>query len=457
MYVPNFPSFLPRMKIRNVELRSPIIQGGMGIGLSNFRLAGTVSLEGGLGVLSSAALDRLVSARHGKKFKGREAAAQDVRDAKEIAEGNPIGMNIMVAVINQYEDSVLGSMDGGVDAIISGAGLPLALPEIAKTHPRFDEVALIPIVSSGRAMEIICKRWARSGRLPDAVVVEGPLAGGHIAWRDPAEAMDPANRLENLLVEVIEVAKKYGNIPVIAAGGVYTHEDIKKYIAMGCVGVQMGTRFLATEESGANETYKQMLIDCEEQDIELANRPGSPCGMLFRVITQSPFYQEALRRERAPKCDKGYLLNKGYCPSKYENEKTFCICNGLLSSTNLNPAEKELFTVGQNAYRIDRILTVRELMRELEGNVVAATAAKMQASAVNLHKNASTMAAAAAAYVDEKANQASAAAEQMADDIKGKLAAASVVAEDFKQKLAEQAEVKIDALVNSTLPKPRTP
>lgn len=356
----------PPMKIRKTEIRVPIIQGGMGIGLSNYTLAGAVSREGGLGVLSSAGLDRILSARHNKKMKAREAAAQDVRDAKEIAGGGPIGMNIMVAVINQYEDSVLGSMDGGVDVIISGAGLPMALPEIAKTHPRADEVALVPIVSSGRATEVIFKRWSRSGRLPDALVVEGPLAGGHIAWREPGEALLPENQLENLLEEVFAVVKKWNHpIPVIAAGGVYTAEDIQRYIDMGCGGVQMGTRFLATQESGANEEYKQKLIECTEDDIELASRPGSPCGMLFRVLKQSPFYQEALKRERAPKCDKGYLLNKGNCPSKYENEKTFCICNGLLASINLNTNEKELYTVGQSAYRIDRIMSVKELMKEL--------------------------------------------------------------------------------------------
>ena len=339
----------------------------MGIGLSSYRLAGTVSREGGLGVLSSAALDRIVSARHGTKLRARDAAAQDVRDAKALAQGGPIGMNIMVAVINQYQDSVLGSMDGGVDVIISGAGLPMALPEIALSHPRKDEVALVPIVSSGRALDIICKRWSRSNRLPDAVVVEGPLAGGHIAWRTVAEAEDPANRLENLLTQVLEVAARWGGMPVIAAGGIYTHEDIVASLKMGCAGVQMGTRFLATHESGANETYKKLLVECKEDEIELASRVGSPCGMLFRVLKKSPFYQQALRRERAPKCDKGYLLNKGFCQSKYENEKTFCICNGLLSAINLNKGEEELYTVGQSAHRIDRILSVKELMRELQG------------------------------------------------------------------------------------------
>jgi nitronate monooxygenase len=361
-------SKMPSMKLRNTEVRVPIIQGGMGIGLSSYTLAGAVAREGGLGVLSSAGLDRILTQRHGKKFKAREAAAQDVRDAKSLGNGGPIGMNIMVAVINQYEDSVLGSMDGGVDVIISGAGLPMALPEIALRHERNNEVALVPIVSSGRAMEIIFKRWKRTGRLPDAVVVEGPKAGGHIAWREVAEALAPENHLDNLLKEVFEVVKDWGNIPVVAAGGIYTREDIQKYLDMGCAGVQMGTRFLATYESGANAAYKKMLVECKEDDIELASRPGSPCGMLFHVIKQSPFYQQALARERAPKCDKGYLLNKGHCPSKHENEKTFCICNGLLSSIDLNNQnEKNLYTVGANAYRIDRIMSVHELMAELQG------------------------------------------------------------------------------------------
>lgn len=356
------------MKLRKTEVRVPIIQGGMGIGLSSYTLAGAVAREGGLGVLSSAGLDRIVTQRHGKKFKAREAAAQDVRDAKSLGRGGAVGMNIMVAVINQYEDSVLGSMDGGVDAIISGAGLPMALPEIALRHERNEDVALIPIVSSGRAMEIIFKRWKRTGRLPDAVVVEGPRAGGHIAWREVAEALAPENHLDNLLKEVFAVVKDWGNIPVIAAGGIYTHEDILKYLDMGCAGVQMGTRFLATYESGANAQYKKMLVECKEEDIELASKPGSPCGMLFHVIKQSPFYQQALKRERAPKCDKGYLLNKGHCPSKHENEKTFCICNGLLSSIDLNNQnEKNLYTVGANAHRIDRIMSVHELMAELQG------------------------------------------------------------------------------------------
>jgi nitronate monooxygenase len=369
-----FMARLPELVIRNLTIKVPVIQGGMGIGLSNYTLAGAVAAEGGMGVLSSAALDRIVSNRHGRKMNHREAAAQDVIDAKKLSNGGMIGMNVMVAVINTYEDSVLGAMDGGVDAIISGAGLPMALPEIVKLHPRADEVALIPIVSSGRATEVIFKRWSRSGRLPDALVVEGPLAGGHIAWRDLEQAADPANKLENLLEEVSAVCKAWNlNIPVIAAGGVYTFEDIKRYIDLGCGGVQMGTRFLATHESGANNTYKRLLVECKEEDIELANKPGSPCGMLFRVLKQSPFYQEALNYARAPKCDKGYLLNKGNCPAKNANDTSFCICNGLLASIKLAPNEKDLYTVGQTAYRINKIVSVKELMNELQSPTLKMT------------------------------------------------------------------------------------
>lgn len=363
-----FLSKLPILKIRNTVLTIPVVQGGMGIGLSNYTLAGAVATEGGMGVLSSAALDRIISERHGKKFKPREAAAQDVIDAKKLSNGGAIGMNIMVAVINTYEESVLGSMDGGVDAIISGAGLPMSLPEIVLQHPRADEVALIPIVSSGRAAEVILKRWSRSGRLPDAFVVEGPLAGGHIGWRDIKDAIEPRNRLENLIKEVIDVCSSWNlSIPIIAAGGVYTHEDVIHFLEIGCQGVQMGTRFLATHESGANDDYKKQLVECTECDIELASKPGSPCGMLFRVLKQSPFYQQALSFSRAPKCDKGYLLNKGKCSAKEANDSSFCICNGLLANVSLAPNELDLYTVGQTAHRITKIVSVKELMDELQG------------------------------------------------------------------------------------------
>jgi nitronate monooxygenase len=360
---------LPNLLIRNKIIDLPIIQGGMGIGLSGFNLAGSVAREGALGVLSSAALDRLVSSRKALKLGHREAACLEVQDAKKISgDRGAIGMNVMVALINSYEESVLGSMDGGVDAIISGAGLPFNLVEIAKSHPRYDDVSLIPIVSSGRAAELIIKKWEKHQRMPDAFVVEGPLAGGHVGWRDIESTLDPKNKLENLIKEVQEVCTRWSlNIPIIAAGGIYSHEDILQYLSMGCAGVQMGTRFLATFESGANEKYKELLVSCEDTDIELAQRPGSPCGMLFRVLKVSPFYQDALIYARAPKCDKGYLLNKGKCLAKDDNKNNFCICNGLMASAQENAMEKDLYTVGQSASLIKKIDSVKNILLELQG------------------------------------------------------------------------------------------
>ncbi|MBF0205730.1 MAG: nitronate monooxygenase [Oligoflexia bacterium] len=359
-------STLPSLIIKNKIVKYPIVQGGMGIGVSNFRLAGSVSREGGLGVISSAALDRVVSTRIGSPFNAREAAAREVRDAREIAPTGIIGINIMVAVVEQYADSILGAMDGGVDVIISGAGLPLKLPLVVATHPRRDEVALIPIVSSGRALKIIIKKWGRHNCVPDAVVVEGPLAGGHIGWSSKNEACATENCLENLVTDVLRTLEEENlKIPVIAAGGIYSHQDIKKFIAMGCSGVQMGTRFLATVESGASEEYKQQVVACSERDIYLADTPGSPCKLLFRVIKNCPFYMQALKQERSPKCDKGYLLIDGKCAAK-DSFESFCICNGLLSSANTSTSNGEgLYTVGANAFMVDKILPVKTLMEEL--------------------------------------------------------------------------------------------
>lgn len=339
----------------------------MGVGVSLAPLASAVAVEGGVGIISSACLDRLVSKRTGKKYNTYDATYEEVSLAK--AAGGYAGINIMVALVRDYENSVKGALDAGADFIISGAGLPLNLPAIQKPK----DTALIPIVSSARALELICKKWERLGYRPDAVVLEGPLAGGHLGFKIDQVDLE-SNKLENLLPPVKEMAIKYGNIPIIVAGGIYSHEDIKSFIRMGADGVQMGTRFLATTESSASPEYKKSVVDSKEEDIIVANKPGSPCGLPFRVIKQSPMYMSALKKLRQPKCDKGYVLLKdeegkfSRCPAKESNENHFCICNGLLSSAGYNPDKEEpLFTVGTNAYRIDSIVPVKTLMDELIG------------------------------------------------------------------------------------------
>jgi nitronate monooxygenase len=339
----------------------------MGVGVSLYPLAHAVAREGGLGVISSACLDRLVSKRTGKKVNTYEAAFEEVSLSK-VKDGF-VGINIMMALVRDYCDSVKGALDAGADAIISGAGLPLNLPAIQPPK----DTALVPIVSSARALDIICKKWEKLGYRPDAVVLEGPLAGGHLGFRIDHVDLE-SNKLENLLPPVKDLAMKHGDFPVIVAGGIYTHEDIVTFMDRGADGVQMGTRFLATEESSATEAYKQAVVTAKKDDIIVAHRPGSPCGLPFRVIKQSPMYLSSLERRRPPKCDKGYVLLKDaagnftICPAKEDNEKYFCICNGLLSSGGYNPDKEEpLYTVGTNAARVDRIVSVHTLMQELKG------------------------------------------------------------------------------------------
>ncbi len=355
------------LKIKDIELSVPIIQGGMGIGVSLYPLARAVASEGGAGIISSAAIDRLLAKRNNKKYTTYEAVYEEISLAK--SGGGIVGINIMVALARTYEESVRGAIDAGADMIISGAGLPMSLPSIARPK----HTALIPIVSSARALKIICKRWERQGHRPDAAVLEGPLAGGHLGFQWE-QLEDEGNLLENLLPPVKDVARQYGDFPIIVAGGIYTNEDIRRFLSMGADAVQMGTRFLGTIESSATPEYKAALLQSREQDIIVTMKPGSPCGLPIRIIKQSPMFEEALRRGRKPKCDKGYVLAKDEngrytrCPARESNENHFCICNGLLSSAGYNPdKEKPLYTVGANAYRVDRILSVKELMNELKG------------------------------------------------------------------------------------------
>jgi nitronate monooxygenase len=364
---------LPQLTIKGLTLNVPVIQGGMGVGVSLHPLASAVAVEGGLGIISSALLDRLLTKRNGKKMDSYEAAYEEVSLSK--ARGGLAGINIMCALGKDYEASVRGALDAKADAIISGAGLPMSLPGIQAPK----DTALIPIVSSSRALELICKKWEKLGYRPDAVVLEGPLAGGHLGFKFDQVDLD-SNTLENLLPPVLDMAKKYGDFPIIVAGGIYTNADIRRFFDMGAKGVQMGTRFLATEESSASDEYKQAVVRSQDEDIIVASDPGSPCGLPFRVIKQSPMYASALKRLRKPKCDKGAVLQKDSegkytkCLAKESNEHYFCICNGLLSSANYNrDVEEPLFTVGTNASRVNSIVSVKSLMDELAGKVLVSS------------------------------------------------------------------------------------
>jgi nitronate monooxygenase len=364
-----FQQALTPLKIKGKIAEVPIIQGGMGIGVSLSPLASAVAKEGGVGIVSSACLDRLLSMRNGRRLDTYEATFEEISLAK--AEGGIAGINIMVALQRDYDNSVKGAIDAGADIIISGGGLPLHLPGIKDPG----ETALVPVVSSARALELICKKWERMSYRPDAVVLEGPLAGGHLGFAFDQVYLE-SNRLENLFFPVKEMALKYGGFPVIVAGGIYTHDDIVKFLRLGADGVQMGTRFLATDESSASPEYKQAVVDARREDILIAREPGSPCGMPLMVIKNSPMFHSALEGKREPRCDKGYILSKdkegvfSRCPARNNNKNTFCICNGLLSAAGYNPfSEEPLYTVGANGYKVDRVLSVKSLMDELTSGV----------------------------------------------------------------------------------------
>jgi nitronate monooxygenase len=358
---------LPTLAVKGADRPVILIQGGMGIGADGVLLAGSVSRRGAIGTLSSAGIATLVLDELGLELSTFEAMAWKVRKAKK--EGGFIAVNIMVALARTFRDSVLGAIEGGANAIISGAGLPTNLPEITGNA----DIALIPIVSSLKALRIIHKRWQRYQKIPDAVVVEGPLAGGHLGFHQK-DLPSKEHSLEEIFPPIKDFALANGDFPVIVAGGIYTREDIIRWINIhGADGVQMGTRFLATIESGASKEFKEMICQTNKPEkIIVADQPGSPCGLPFRVLLDSPGYQRALAKKPNPPCKYGYVLQKDSagkytrCPAK-NGPDHFCICTVLLSAAGREDPQYAIYTTGTNAFRIREIIPVDTLMDELTG------------------------------------------------------------------------------------------
>lgn len=354
------------MKIGKYEIKHPIIQGGMGVGISWDRLAGSVSKEGGLGVISAIGtgyyenekyVEKKVDNRpfSEKEFYSQKALKAIFDNARKICGDAPLGCNILYA-INDYGRVVKDACEAGADIIITGAGLPTNMPEFTKDYP---DVALVPIVSTARALKIIIKRWSRYDKIPDAVIVEGPLSGGHQGF-SYEECLKEENQLENLIPPIVELAKKY-NIPVIAAGGIWDKNDIDKYLAMGCAGVQMGTRFIGTYECDASESFKEVLLNAKEDDIQLMK---SPVGYPARGVKTN--LQKLIEEHKAPKvkCISNCVAP---CQRGVEAKKVgYCIADRL-SDAYMGDKELGLFFTGSNGYKIDKLVSVKELMDELTG------------------------------------------------------------------------------------------
>jgi nitronate monooxygenase len=354
-------------KIGKYTIEKPIVQGGMGVGISWDQLAGTVSKEGGLGVISSVGTGNYENRKYSDKvlkdnrpseannFYSAKALKVIFDNARKICGEAPLACNVLYASVN-YDQIVQDACEAGADIIITGAGLPLTMPEAAKEYP---DVALVPIVSTAKALRILCRRWEKThGRLPDAVVVEGPLSGGHQGFKYD-ECFLPENQLESILPPVVEEAKKWGDIPVIAAGGIWDHDDIVRMMELGASAVQMGTRFIGTHECDAHENFKKVILDAKEENIQLLK---SPVGYPARGVKTN--LQTMIEENSAPKisCVSNCVApcNRGV----EAREVGYCIADRLSDAYD-GVVESGLFFTGSNGYRLNAIISVHELMEKL--------------------------------------------------------------------------------------------
>ena len=339
-------------------LTVPILQGGMGVGVSLGRLAGAVAACGGMGCISTADTGyREPDFEKDPVSANRRALAAEIAKAKKIAGGAGIvAINAMVATQN-YADAVKTAVEAGVDAIVSGAGLPLELPGLVGKA----DVALAPIVSSGRAAKLILRRWAKAfGRTADFVVIEGCKAGGHLGFAEEDLLAGSCQTLDEILPEVLAEVKpfeeQFGHaIPVFVAGGVYTGEDMAHYMKQGAAGVQIATRFIPTYECDASQAYKDVLLNASAEDVRIIH---SPVGMPGRALN-TPLVQKLSEGMRFPPKRCARCL-KGCNPAQVP----YCITHALIEAVKGN-VEEGLFFCGANVGRLDKMRSVRALMDEL--------------------------------------------------------------------------------------------
>ena len=352
---------IPPLKIGNVEVPLPIIQGGMGVRVSLAGLAAAVANEGGIGTIASVGLGDFDEAKTDFERVCREALIKELRRARALTDG-PIAVNVM-GVLSNAKDLIQTSAREGAKFIVSGASLPLRLPEMIDD----ETVNLVPIISSGRAADIVLRTWEkRYHRTADAVVLEGPLAGGHLGFS--AEQLQEPEKysLDILLPEVLEAIKPFEDrfgrkIPVIAGGGIYTGADIARMLQAGASGVQMATRFVCTYECEVAAEFKQAYLDSKEEDIVIIK---SPVGLPGRAI----------RNQFLRNLDEG-KLDRIICPYRClatcdVATARYCIALALVNAY-LGNMDKGLVFCGQNAYRINKIVSVKELIAELKAEIEA--------------------------------------------------------------------------------------
>ena len=357
---------MPPLRIGNWQAEVPIIQGGMGVGISLSGLAAAVANEGGIGVISTAGIGQFEEDQSNYRKANNRALRKHIRAAKANTDGL-IGVNVMGALAD-YDDILQCAVEEEAHFLFLGAGLPIRLPktlpldDLGSLHTKF-----VPIVSSAKATKIIFRSWAKQfNHVPDAVVLEGPLAGGHLGYKK--EDIDsPDHTLEKLLPEVIAAVKPYQekfnrDIPVIAAGGIFTGDDIYNIMQQGAAGVQMGTRFVATNECDAYQGFKDAYLNCKKEDIVIID---SPVGLPGRAIKDKFLKRVSAGIKETFKCPWKCLIS---CDFK---NVPYCIAVALTNAKK-GDMDKGFAFAGANAYRVDKIVSVKELIDSLAEEYTAA-------------------------------------------------------------------------------------
>ena len=348
---------MKNLKIGDKITRVPLIQGGMGVGISLGRLAGTVAREGGVGIISSAQIGyREPDFDRNPAEANLRAIESEMKKARAISPDGIIGFNVMTA-LKENAVHIRAAVKAGADIVISGAGLPTDLPALTEGS----STRIAPIVSTDKSANVILKYWDRKyKRTADLVVIEGPQAGGHLGFKkEEIETYTPESygeEIRKIIVTVRKYAEKYGvKIPVVVAGGIYDSSDVKRVMDLGADGVQVATRFVTTEECDADIRYKEAYINASEEDIRIVK---SPVGMPGRAIMNS-FMERVMGGEKIPHSPCHGCLAK--CSPA---DIPYCITDGLIDAVKGN-IEKGLLFCGAKAYKAEKIETVSEVIQAL--------------------------------------------------------------------------------------------
>jgi nitronate monooxygenase len=348
---------IPSLVIGNLELNPPIIQGGMGVRVSRASLAAAVANEGCAGIIASVGLGDYENTPPSQFVEvNNDALRTEIRKARSLSKG-VIGVNVMV-VLSNYEELVGVCVEEKVDLIICGSGLPLDLPKLTSGS----DIKLIPIVSSARALNIIYRKWKQNyNKVPDAVIVEGPLAGGHLGYSYNDILNGTAPTLEDLVQELVTFTKTLPEtIPVIAAGGIYDGADIARFLNIGAAGVQMATRFVCTDECDVHDDFKKAYLNAKKEDISIIN---SPVGLPGRVI-KNDFTTRVLKGETIP------FVCPHHCLRSCDPESApYCIARVLGEASKGKLMEAFVFA-GANAYRCNEIVPVKTLINQLKQEMI---------------------------------------------------------------------------------------